>query len=166
MNEIEGAVDLPDKFSVDIKAEATVFRAFIEIKVIGIGDTVHMTDPISGNWREISPGVLPFNFANLGGTLGGIMTSIQEPMEEASESIDGQRTVHIKGTVTSRDLSALIPNAANNMEVGLEVWIQERDAFLIRARIEAPVVPSDAPDVVRILTFSNFNEPVTVEPPI
>lgn len=166
MNEMEGAVDLPDKFSVDIKAEATVFSAFIEIKVIGIENTYHMTDPISGNWREISPGVLPFNFANLGRTLGGILTSIQGPMEEARESIGGQRTVHIKGTVTSRDLAALIPNAANNIEVGMEVWIQERDAFLIRARIEGPVVSTDPPDVVRILNFTNFNEPVTVEPPI
>ncbi len=166
MNEMEGEVDLPDKFSVDIKAEATVFSAFIQIKVIGIGDTVHMTDPISGNWREISPGVLPFNFVNLGGTLGGILTSIQGPMEKARESIGGQRTVHIKGSVTSRDLSALIPNAANTMEVRMEVWIRERDAFLIRARIEGPVVSSDPPDVVRILNFTNFNEPVTVEPPI
>ena len=166
MNEMEGAVNLPDKFSVDIKAEATIFNAFIKIKVIGIENTFHMTDPISGSWREILPSDLPFNFVDLGATLGGIMTSIENPVAKTDESISSQSTVHIKGIVRSEDLLDLIPYAANNMEVGIEVWIQEHDPFLIRALIKGQVVSSDPPDVVRILTFNNFNDPITVESPI
>ena len=166
MNELEGQVDLPNQFAVDVKAEATAFRAFIKIDIVAANQKVYMTDPLSGRWQEISLDILPFNFSDLGNTLAGIMTSMDGPALGVGETIGGRRTLKLQGTITSKDLSALVPKAAEDLDVGLDLWVEEDRLLLVRARIAGPVVNSDPPDIVRVLTFSAFNEPVTIKPPI
>lgn len=167
INELEGQVDLPDRFSVDIKAQSTgLVKTFIRINVIAANEKVYMTNPISRRWQEISPDILPFDLINLGNTLAEIMSSINNPVMGARQVIDGQSAIRIQGAIASRDLSTLIPGAAEDLEVELEVWIQEDSLLAVQARIEGPVVTKDPPDIVRILTFESFNEPVTITPPL
>ena len=94
------------------------------------------------------------------------MNSIKGPVAGAGPTIGGQSTIRVRGTVTSKNLSTLIPGAAEDLEVGLEVWIQEDSRLVVQARIEGPVVTKDPPDIVRILTFESFNELVTITPPL
>ena len=165
-NELAGTVEIPDRFSLEIKAEATIFKAFLEITVIGTESATYMTDPLTGKWREIERDIIPFNLTNVGRTLSDIISAIKEPVGKGIEGGGGERTVHITGTVLSDDLSTLIPTAAEGLEVGLDVWIRESDSMLVRARIDGQVAVSDSAESVRILTLYGFNEPVTIEPPI
>jgi hypothetical protein len=76
MDSLEGQAALPDRFSLDVKAQAAAFRAFINIQIIAAEGKAYMTNPISGQWQETNPAALPFNFANLGGTVAGIINAI------------------------------------------------------------------------------------------
>ena len=166
MNELEGQVNLPDQFIVSVKAKATAFNAFIRIDVVAINRKIYMADPLSGKWQEISLTVLPFNFNGLGVTLADIMISMNNPTLARGETINGQRTIKIQDTITSNDLKALIPQAAQNLDVSLDLWLEEESLLLLKARIAGQVVDSDPPDVVRILSFKAFNDPVNINPPI
>lgn len=125
-----------------------------------------MTDPISNQWTEIESDLLPFNFTNLGKTLAGIMTSIKTPSAKGGQTTADLSTISISGTVASRDLGLLIPGAAEDLAVGLEVWIAEEDNMLVQARIDGQVVSQDPVGIVRILTFENFNKPVDIALPL
>jgi len=166
MNELDGQVNPPDQFIVSVKAKATAFNAFIRIDVVAINRKIYMTNPLSGKWQEISMTVLPFNFNGLGVTLADIMTSMDNPTLARSETINGKRTIKIQDTIASNDLKALIPQAAQNLDVSLELWLEEESLLLLKARISGQVVDSDPPDVVRILSFKAFNDPVNITPPI
>ena len=165
-NELSGTVDIPDRYRMEIKGEATIFKAFLEITVIRTGDTTYMTDPLTSKWREISPDVIPVNLTDVGRTLSDIISAIKEPVSRGMEGGGDERTVHITGTILSDELSKLIPTAAEGLQVGLDVWVRESDSMLVRTRIDGQVAVSDSPDSVRILTLHGFNEPVTIEPPI
>ena len=67
MNELEGQIDLPDRFSVDVKAESTgLVRTFIEINVIAADRKVYMTDPISRKWLYSSSRLVTLELLLLG----------------------------------------------------------------------------------------------------
>ena len=78
-NELSGTVDIPDRYSMEIKGEATIFKAFLEITVISIGSSTYMTDPLTSKWREISPDVIPVKLNGRWQTLSDIISAIKEP---------------------------------------------------------------------------------------
>lgn len=125
-----------------------------------------MTDLINKRkWNPVEPGVLPFNFANLGHTLSDIIDSVRDPHVIDISEMDGITVSRIKGTVPSEGLSPLVPTADPGFEVGLELWIgQERD-LLRMVRIEGQVLSRDDPGVVRLLTLYDFDLPVDISLP-
>ena len=164
MNEMTGEVLLPGKFKVRVEADAAGITA-LRIDLLAADGKVHMTDPISQKWWEIGFQNIPFDFTNLGETLAEILRAIEAPVRGEHESVDGRDSLRLSGTVSSSDLGKLIPNAAADLEVGLEVWVREDDRLLAQARISGPVAPMDPPEVVRLLTFYAFDAPVEITPP-
>ncbi len=163
MRKVDGRVALPDRFELTVDAEVTSFSAFVRIEVIVIGDEGYMTDPLSGQWRQVSPDALPFNFADLGNTLSGIVMTIKDPsFVDINEEVGIWR---IRGTVNSDDLRTLVPAAASGLEVILEVWIDQDLALVRKAQIEGRVISTDSPSIVRLLTFNRFDEPVEISAP-
>ena len=155
---VEGQVDMPHRYS--IKLEGTVafseaLEGFIELEVVSSGDQTFMTDLINKRkWNPVEPGVLPFNFANLGHTLSDIIASVRDPHVIDISEMDG--------ITVSRPL---VPTADPGFEVGLELWIgQERD-LLRMVRIEGQVLSRDDPGVVRLLTLYDFDLPVDISLP-
>ena len=166
---VEGQVDMPHRYS--IKLEGTVafseaLEGFIELEVVSSGDQTFMTDLINKRkWNPVEPGVLPFNFANLGHTLSDIIDSVRDPHVIDISEMDGITVSRIKGTVPSEGLSPLVPTADPGFEVGLELWIgQERD-LLRMVQIEGQVLSRDDPGVVRLLTLYDFDLPVDISLP-
>ena len=46
LNLMEGQVDMPDKFKVRVEATTTFPRTFIELNVVGVGDSIVISDII------------------------------------------------------------------------------------------------------------------------
>ncbi len=163
---VEGRVDMPDRFSVRVEAVSTFPRSFIEISVVAVGEEAYMTDFI--NRERLIPipvGDLPFDFADLGRTLSDIIIAIQAPVVVGTESVEGVASWRIRGPVASEALGTLIPAAGPGYEVTLELWIGRADGLLTRVRIEGQVLSTDAPDLVRVLTIYDFDEPLEISLP-
>ena len=160
---VEGVVALPDQAGLEVEARISALGSFISIKIVVDGADATMTDPLTGAPRSLPASSLPFNFLNLGATLGAIALAMQDPAFTEGRTIDGVPSQGIAGAVTGRDLRVLIPAARADAEVRLEVWVGE-DSLIRRVSIGGEVVANDPSGVVRILTFGAFNQPVTIEP--
>ena len=160
---VEGVVALPDQAGMEVEARVSALGSFISIKIVVDGADATMTDPLTGALRSLPASSLPFNFLDLGATLGAIALAMQDPAFTEDRTIDGVSSRGIAGTVTGLDLRTLIPAATAEAEVRLEVWVGE-DSLIRRVSIDGVVVSNDPAGVVRILTFGAFDQSVTIEP--
>lgn len=165
MSKASGLVDIPDRFSIIVEAELAFPRSFVEIKIVTIGNQAYITDFLSGEWREVSPGSLPVNFGSIGQTLADIIEAVNNLVLAGTERVGGRETHHIKGTIRSEDLTGLVPGAGKGFTVDLEMWLDQSENMLVQALIVGRVAPTDIPDARRLLTLNDFDVPVDITPP-
>ena len=166
LTRIEGEVDMPDRFAVSAEALSLFPRSFIRIDVAVSGDRAMMTDFLNREkWNPFPVESLPFDFANLGSTLSDIILSMDSLSQVGEESVDGVLSRRIRGTVDSATMAALIPAAGEGFVLTLDLWIGERESLLRRVRIEGQILPTDRPDLVRVLSIKDFDRPVEITLP-
>ena len=97
---VGGRVDMPRRY--EIVAEGTLGkRSFLEIHVVAVDGRAYMTDPFTGRWNEVDASGLPFDFADLGTTLGDILRSLNSVSFVGTEQIGGATSWRVKGTMLS-----------------------------------------------------------------
>ena len=165
MSKAFGVVDIPDKFRITVEAESAFPRSFVEIKVVTIGDKAYMTDVITGQWREVSLGVLPIDLSNLGQTLADIIEAVEAPSHINDELLKGVDSHHIRGRIQSQELAGLVPGAGQGFDVQLDLWLEQSRSLLLQVLITGKVVPTDSQDTVRLLTLDDINLPVEITAP-
>ena len=161
---VDGTVVVPGQASLRVEAVAIELNMFLEINVAIDGAQSFITDPLNGQWRGLPAESLPFNFLDLGVNLGKIVSSMTTPKFTAEKELDGIVVQGVAGTVSGVDLKPLIPSALAEAQVGLNLWI-DSDGLLRRVHISGPVIAQDSPDIIRILSFSAFDKPVTITIP-
>lgn len=165
MKKATGVVDIPDRLRLTVEAELAVPRTFVEINVITIGEQAYMTDFFSGQWRTVPLESLPVNFLDFGQILASIIEAVAGPSFSRVEEIDGRQYQRVTGSVPSEALAALVPGAAEGLEVELELWLDLEAALLRRVLITGPVLTGDIPETVRLLAIDNINVPVDIAAP-
>ncbi|MCE2405763.1 MAG: LppX_LprAFG lipoprotein [Dehalococcoidia bacterium] len=166
LTRVVGEVDMPDRFAVSAEAMSLFPRSFIGLDVAVSGDRALMTDFLNpAEWNTLPVESLPFDFANLGGTLSDIILSMEDPREVGEETVDGVPSRHIRGTAGSAALAALIPAAVEGYVLTMELWIGKERALLRQVRIEGQILSTDQPDLVRVLTIRDFDQPVNITLP-
>ena len=161
---IIGKVILNEAFDLQIDAEALGITA-LKLEYLATDGRVYMTEPISRKWREISFQDTPFDFTNLGDTLAQILRDINLPKQNVDQAPKDGSHLQLGGTIASVNLQNLIPSAADDLEVNLEIVIRRDDFVLTEVRILGPVASTDPKEIVRLLRFYNFNEPMEITAP-
>ena len=163
MSRASGAVELPNRAELKVEAELAAPRSYVEINIVTIEDKAYMTDFITGQWGEVPIESLPFTLHGLGHTLAGIVEQMDQPelVERPAEASDHL----IRGQLKSQHLVALIPGAAQDLDVTLELSLDRSDSLLRQALITGPVLAADAADAVRVLTLSDINGPIAITAP-
>ncbi len=164
MTRAHGVADLPgDKFRLTLEAQAA--GAYLELEVAVLEDESYMTNFLTGQWQQVAPDTLPFDFSNLGEDLARILTLVQAPTLSGQERLEDYDTYRIKGRVDSGDLASLVPTAAPGFDVDLDLWIDGSEGWLLRVEMNGQVVPSDTPETARLLILDGINQPVEVPRP-
>jgi len=175
----EGDVQRPDRFRVEFTAKAAILA--LTIKVIGIGNQLWVTDPMSReeNWIEVTGGdtgefALP-EILNPDRLLQSAVELIQEPKITGTEEIDGAQTTLVEGTFDPRqanqrvteltgtpvpELSALTGDAP----IPVRIWIDEGNRVR-RVEFDGPLTAADQGDVIRQFDLTKIDEPVDIQPP-
>lgn len=163
---IEGRVDMPDRFSIEVEAMSTFPRSFIPINLVAVVGQARMTDFLNTDkWNNVPLDSLPFDFGDLGRTLGDIIAAVEDPVFETSEKVDGVLSWSVVGTVPSESMGSLLSAPEGGYRVRLELSIGQERGLLRKARIVGQIYSTDPPGLVRVLTIHSFDEPLEISLP-
>ena len=163
VNEIEGNVVKPDKIYVSFRGSMGTGLA-IKSNLIGIGDEVYMTNPLTGQWTAGPEAINVFGFFNPDQGVQMMMSQIEQ--FALVESLGSSKFFTITGLLAVSALSPLVGSTLENSVVQVELVIDSNRFYLLEAKFMGAVTPTDSTSTTRIVTLSMFNEPASIKAPI
>jgi hypothetical protein len=160
----EGDVHVPDRMKANL--EADVAGALLRVEVIGIGEEGWMTNPFSHQWQALPEGTTISAIFDPAAGIQAVARSLQEVRVAGVEKVGGDNTYLLEGQVDSGVLEAAAPIAEPGLTVNVKIWVGVDDYNIRQVRLEGPFSPGEPENIVRILSLSKFDEPVSIEPPM
>ena len=157
--------DTPESFRINLELEAS--GSILEIGVIVVGDDAFMTDIFSGEWAPVAKEQIPFRFDNVVQTLAVLIAGVQSPVLAGEKRLeDGYAAYHLQGAVPATDLAGLVPGAASESDVSVDLWVEREKGRLRQVTLTGPVAPYDTPETVRVLFLEPLETPAEIVAPL
>ena len=168
---ISGVVRRP----ADIQAVLTVGVPFgeLEITAIGLDGNYWVEDPLAadGAWIELGRDLQLQSLINPDALILAAVRLVQNARIAGTEKVDGVATTVVEGTVDvagtvgafagdSSEAAQLIADGARE----IVLWIDDRRR-IVEVEIVGPLLTTESDDVVRVVRFFEFDEPVEIEAP-
>jgi len=149
---------------LDLEAEANIGRAFVRVKAVVIHERTWMTNPLTGTWSEIPPEDSPFSFLDPVNLIADILGETQDP----GYVLDGDHTsdILIIGSLPAPTLAALVGSVNPDAVLSVTLTLDPDSYFLKKIIISGDVQLEEDPSTIRVITLSEFDKPVSLEPPI
>jgi hypothetical protein len=160
----EGDVEVPGRIRAKLDAEAG--GALLRVEVIGIEDKAWMTNPFSREWQELPKGTTIKAIFDPAEGIQAVARSLQHVSVSGLDNVGGSDTYLLEGDVDSGVLKAAVPIAEPGLIVIVKLWADVEDYSILQIRLEGPFAPDEPENIVRILHLSNFDESVSIEPPV
>lgn len=161
-----GDVERPDKLS----ASATVVTAGFTVneKLIVIGQQEWITNPLTGAWEADNDfsGFATIFDAQKG--VGAILVALQQPATPQSSKANNVPCWKITGSAPASALAGVVGTGATataTQSVPTTVCIGQQDNELYSVTLAGPITDTDTAQTTRTFTLSNFDQPVTIQPP-
>lgn len=167
---VEGVVRRPMDIQADVTAGTPI--GDITVSAVGLDGEFWVQDPLSdGEWISIGSDPQLQSLINPDAILLYAVRLVRDAAITGTEKIDGVETTVVEGTVDfmdflnqsgvdSTELNQLL--AEGTKEVAF--WI-DGDNRVVESEIRGPIFATESDDVVRVLSFFEFNEPVEIERP-
>ena len=161
---IEGVAAFPGR--AEMSASGTISPAVVSFGIVQIADVTYFSGPFGDTWRIVEPGTLPFNFIAMNQSVAGAILSAEDLAVADAGKLDGTSVMALTGIIASQDLRGLVPGAAEGGSLRVTTYIRRGDGWPIRVTLEGPLIAADTEAMVRHLNLSDFDAPVTIEPPL
>lgn len=162
MTAASGDVIPPDRLRMDITG--TWGRMFLSTQLITVGEETYMQNPLNQKWEPTKFSAITLFQPDTG--IKAIMESVTDLAMLPGETAGGAPCFHLSGMLRSEVLdSVAVGHAAEGLPVETEIWIGAEDFLLRRVTFKGQITEEEIPGIVRTLTLSRFNEPVTIELP-
>lgn len=159
----EGNVIAPDRMWAKLETRAGTQP--VRVEVIGVGDDGWITNPFNRQWQPLPSGTTIKDVFDPAQGVKVVANSLQGPQVTAEEEVDGVLSYVLEGTVESAVLEAAAPIAEPGFTIGVKVWVGKEDSLMRRIYLVGPIAADEPQDIVRKLSISEFNQPVTITPP-
>ena len=126
----------PDQLSV--KADAYLGTLFVGVEAIVIDNQHFITNPLSGEWSEVSPEDSPLSFLNPAGLIANILGLVREA-DYASLPKPGEDLV-IEAVISSYALSPLVGDVIEGVDVDL-VLTFDPASFVLKSGADQRLAP-------------------------
>jgi hypothetical protein len=167
---ITGAVRRP----VDFTATVMVGLPFgsIEVTAVGVDGKAYIEDPLSdGQWIELAGTEQAVALINPDTLILSSIGVVQDALIDGTETIDGVETTRLTGTIDFAASAERISGGAVEVpaEISAEpivllIWIDGQKR-VVEIEIEGPILETESDDVIRVVRFFGFDEPVEIEAP-
>ncbi len=161
LNIKEAEVDVvsPDRLSARFRGGFGGFA--VSATFIVIGEVSYLSNPLTGEWEKIETDISPLGFFSPSRGISTITSQVHDVKVENA----GGKTLELSGALPAKALESLLGPSSEGASVSVALKLNAESYFLLEARIEGKVVPTDVDDAVRVLTISKFNEEISIEPP-
>lgn len=168
-----GDVVVPDRLSGTAQLNTGAFGMQTE-KVIVVGNQAWLTNPLTGQYQRadqfaLFPSAQPFLqhikvFFSAG--IAALLTSLEDVSAPSDGSANGVPCWKITGNVSTDKLSALTGGQVSaGQKIPTTICIGKDDGQLHSVSVKGKLTPFDTDQTTRTIMLSNFNKPVTIEPP-
>ena len=162
-----GDVQRPDQLSTT----ATVHTAGFTLKeqLIIIGSQQWITNPITGGWQATDQfgGFLTIFDPDKG--VGAVLTHMQQPSTPQSTKAGNTPCWQISGKAATSDVAAMVGVDGGDVNAGTTVdatvCIGQQDNELYSVTVTGAISTTDTARTTRTFMLSNFDKPVTIQPP-
>ena len=162
---VDGVAAFPDRATLTAQAVVTALSVNVEIAITQIGPQAFLRDPLSRVWREVEQASLPFLFVDMSTSVADAIASGTNVTLVGPAVLDEVPVYVLTSEVLPEALQGLVPAAQAGERLLVEVQMGQEDGLVRSLRLEGKLIADDPPDMVRYLRLSNFNAPVTIEPP-
>jgi len=167
MNRAEGDIVKPDRLRADVDAIASQLgNANVKVRVVSIGDSAQITNPFNrAQWLAL-PGTNKLSdiFDPAAGTTAALR-SAKNLTITGEETLNGVKVWKLEGDVDAAALEGFTNVAEPGYTVKGTAWIGQDKPLVHRIRLDGPLGSKDAPNIVRKIDLSKFDEPLTIDRP-
>ncbi len=171
LKKISGDVRRP----LDFQTEVSVDIPFgsIDVRAVGLNGTYYIEDPLSkdGTWRTFSAGTDILALVNPDVIILTAVKALSDAKIDGSEKYDGVEARRVIGSVDFKTVAGKLGGDASALNdqlamgpIPVTIWI-DSDKLILGIEIDGPLLAAESDNVVRLVSFSAFNEPVTIETP-
>ncbi len=161
----DGDILVPDKLQAN--ASVLVVGNVVQVKIITIGSSQYVTDPITGAWQHTSGLLDPRTLSNSNTGVAAILGHIQNPSTPTDGSVGGTSCWSINGTLDAKYLASITGGGApNGSIVAMTVCIGKADNLPYQIKMTGVAAGGDNKNTVRTFTLSKFGESLTITAPI
>jgi hypothetical protein len=159
----EGDVLRPDRLSMSFTLRLAGFSA--ESKLIVVGEELFITNPLSGQWQKAPSSTGAPRVLDKDHGMSSLLRNVTDAQRVGNETLDGTQTQHLKGRVPATSFADMAGSQPTGDAVAGDLWVGSDDFLPRQVRLEGPIGAGDTAATVRVLKFSKFNQPVTIERP-
>jgi len=164
LDSAEGDIKRPGAVKATASVDAQI--SVVDISLVAVDGEIFITNILSGNWERApedfsyDPSVL---FSDSDG-IGPIMTDLQDPVVNGSESVDGQSAHRVTGTVSADRVEDITAGTIEGDDIDVTLWISEEDSRLLRVVLTEPEGVRDSP-ATWTLNLTDHNDDVEIDVP-
>lgn len=165
VSKVEGDLARPDR--VRMKATTQVGNSVLDIEFIAIGDQQYIADPFTLRWQSLPTSPVTFTPLDPQRGVPGVVRALKNPQRVGKSQADGVEAYHVRGAVESGLLAALTgtATASDSRTVPVELWVGTQDFLPRQIRLEGRLSDGEPAGIVRSLHLTQYNRPLTIEPP-
>lgn len=157
----EGLVSGSDMLQLDVEAE--LGRIFVRIKLIAIGKRIWMTNPLTGDWADITETDSPFSFIDPSTLISNVLDNILNP-EYLNDPLTDEH-IKLTGTTPPEVFAPLVGNVVGKESLTVNITIDRQNFNLIEVQIVGKLQIDDSDRSVRIIKLSRIGENILIEAP-
>jgi len=159
----EGDVQRPDRLQMKFTLRLGGISA--ESGLIAIGEDLYISNPLSGQWQKAPSSAAAPRVLDKERGISNVLRRVVEPRKIGNEQLDGRQTQHLQGRVPTTTFAEMTGTQPQGDAVTGDVWVGADDYLPRQVRLEGALAAGDTSSTVRVLKFSKFNEPVSIERP-
>jgi outer membrane lipoprotein-sorting protein len=137
----------------------------LELAFIADGDTHYVQDPTSQKWISTPAERSPVGKVNLNAGAIQILEQIARPTYDGEDKAGGVACHRVKGTVAASAVTAIAGVVTTSEDFAARLWVGIDDHLVRRIELVGASSPDEDVKTTRVITLSEFNKPLSIEPP-
>ncbi|MFN0070170.1 MAG: LppX_LprAFG lipoprotein [Chloroflexota bacterium] len=157
----EGRLKRPN--DAQLKLRLMFGTSTLETELRAYDGRTYVRNPLGARYEELS-GTARIALLDPESGMASVMPTIIEPKLLEPQTESGIKHQAVQGQLPSTSVSKLIGGTATGNSILVDALVRETDWQLARLRLAGAALQGDQPEAVRVITLSEWNEPVTIPP--